>query len=87
MTEKTENVWTESNPLYVWACPTRQEDGVQPVVDHNAAINILEKALGTVGHTGTRILDPNASGDLSATETGVIQSQQLKSMNEESPRL
>ena len=35
--------------------------------DHNAAINILERALGTVGNTGTRINNPNASGDLTAT--------------------
>ncbi|WP_353736710.1 MULTISPECIES: transposase [unclassified Moorena] len=28
--------------------------------DHNAAINILEQALGTVGHTGTWIIDPFA---------------------------
>ncbi|MGK7957486.1 MAG: zinc ribbon domain-containing protein [Crocosphaera sp.] len=28
--------------------------------DENAAINILNRALGTVGHTGTWILDPNA---------------------------
>jgi IS605 OrfB family transposase len=36
--------------------------------DHNAALNILEKALnGTVGHTGTSGQDPqNASGDLAS---------------------
>jgi len=33
--------------------------------DWNAAINILKAALCTVGHTGTWILDPNASGDAS----------------------
>ncbi len=38
--------------------------------DHNAAINILEKALGTVGHTGTWINDPNALGDLATTVLG-----------------
>ncbi len=38
--------------------------------DHNAAINILNSALGTTGHVGTWILDPNASGDLSATVLG-----------------
>jgi putative transposase len=32
--------------------------------DHNAAINILNKGLGTVGHTGTFVLEPsNASGE------------------------
>ena len=32
--------------------------------DHNAAINILELALATVGHTGSSILDMvNASGE------------------------
>ncbi|MDJ0598355.1 MAG: transposase [Crocosphaera sp.] len=38
--------------------------------DENAAINILNRALGTTGHVGTWILDPNASGDLSPTITG-----------------
>ena len=47
--------------------------------DHNAAINILERALGTVGHTGTWILNPNASGDLSATVLADRQVQQLES--------
>ncbi len=32
--------------------------------DHNAAINILNKGLGTVGHTGTRLINKsNASGE------------------------
>jgi putative transposase len=37
--------------------------------DHNAALNILDKAvIGTVGHTGTSKLDlQNASGDLTTT--------------------
>ena len=47
--------------------------------DHNAAINILEKALGTVGHTGTWILDPNASGDLASTVLASGQVQQAGS--------
>ena len=35
--------------------------------DHNAALNILDKALGTVGHTGTSKQDlQNASGDLTS---------------------
>ncbi|NEP25122.1 RNA-guided endonuclease TnpB family protein [Moorena sp. SIO3I6] len=37
--------------------------GCQLDRDHNAAINILKRALGTVGHTGTWIIDPNASGE------------------------
>ena len=71
--------------------------------DHNAAIrrsrryanNILKRALGTVGHTGTWIdrrsryanIDPNASGDLASTVLGFGQEQQVESMSEESPRL
>jgi putative transposase len=39
--------------------------------DHNAAINILNKGLGTVGHTGTFGLEPsNAPGDLTAISVG-----------------
>ena len=55
--------------------------------DHNAAINILERALGTTGHVGTWINDPNASGDLTATVLDSGLSQQVGSKNEESPRL
>ncbi|NEO56088.1 MAG: transposase [Okeania sp. SIO3B5] len=44
--------------------------------DHNAAINILNSALSTMGHIGTWIDDPNASGDSGATEVGEILSQQ-----------
>ncbi len=55
--------------------------------DHNAAINILERALGTVGHTGTWVIDPNASpsgrtsctGDLTSTVLGENLSQQAGS--------
>ncbi|EAW33709.1 RNA-guided endonuclease TnpB family protein [Lyngbya sp. PCC 8106] len=47
--------------------------------DHNAAINILNSALSTVGHTGTWILDPNASGDSTSTVIGGILSQQVES--------
>jgi putative transposase len=53
--------------------------------DWNAAINILNLALGTTGHVGTWILDPNASGDLASTVVGEILLQQVESMNEESP--
>jgi putative transposase len=52
--------------------------------DWNAALMILKVALSTVGHTGTWIEDPNASGDLAATLAGVILSRQAESMNEES---
>ncbi|NEQ82411.1 MAG: transposase, partial [Moorea sp. SIO2I5] len=55
--------------------------------DHNAAINILKKALGTVGHTGTWVIDPNSSGDLASTVLDSGQDQQAGSLSEESPRL
>ena len=55
--------------------------------DWNAAINILKAALSTIGHIGTWIDDPNASGDLASTLVGVILSEQARSMNEESPSL
>ena len=55
--------------------------------DHNAALNILNRALGTTGHVGTWILDPNASGDLSSTVVGAILHQQDESVNEESSSL
>ena len=32
--------------------------------DHNAAINILERAWGTLGHSGTWVIDPFAERDL-----------------------
>ncbi|MGD2182572.1 RNA-guided endonuclease InsQ/TnpB family protein [Lusitaniella coriacea] len=50
--------------------------------DRNAAINILNKALSTVGHTGT-----NASGDLASIWIGENLSKQAGSMKEESSRL
>ncbi|MGI2905054.1 RNA-guided endonuclease InsQ/TnpB family protein [Tolypothrix sp. VBCCA 56010] len=52
--------------------------------DWNAAINILKTALSTVGHTGTWILDPNASGDSTSTHAGEVLYEQVGSMNEES---
>ncbi|NEP25786.1 transposase [Moorena sp. SIO3I6] len=50
--------------------------------DHNAAKNILTRALSTVGHTGTLL---NAWGDLSSTfpDSGLV--KQDGSMNQESP--
>jgi hypothetical protein len=41
----------------------------------------------TVGHTGTWILDPNACGELTATDVEVILHQQVDSAKQESPRL
>ncbi|NEQ88782.1 MAG: transposase, partial [Moorea sp. SIO2I5] len=55
--------------------------------DHNAAINILKRALGTVGHTGTWIHYPNASGESTSTLSGSGLIEQVGSLNEESPRL
>ncbi|NEO75822.1 transposase [Moorena sp. SIO4G3] len=56
--------------------------------DHNAAINILEIALSTVGHTGTLILnDPNAWGEAASTLAGENLSKQVASLNQESPSL
>uniref|UniRef100_A0A1D9G775 Cas12f1-like TNB domain-containing protein n=1 Tax=Moorena producens (strain JHB) TaxID=1454205 RepID=A0A1D9G775_MOOP1 len=63
--------------------------------DHNAAINILRKALSTVGHTGTWIdrrsrygnVDPNACGELASTLPGSGLVEQADSMKQESPRL
>lgn len=56
--------------------------------DWNAAINILKLALSTVGHTGTWVLNPNASGDLASTLIGAILSEQAgSSSNEESAHL
>lgn len=54
--------------------------------DENAAINILHRALGTTGHVGTWILDPNASGETASTLVGAILSEQVGSSKEESRR-
>ncbi|NEN97506.1 MAG: transposase [Moorea sp. SIO3I7] len=61
--------------------------GCQLDRDHNAAINILEKALSTVGHTGTWILNPNACGESTSTfpDSGLV--EQVGSLKQESPRL
>ncbi|NEO09956.1 MULTISPECIES: transposase [unclassified Moorena] len=61
--------------------------GCQLDRDHNAAINILKRALSTVGHTGTWIIDPNASGDPTSTLPGSGLVEQVRSLSEESPRL
>ena len=55
--------------------------------DHNAAINIRNRAISTTGHVGTWIINPNASGDLASTVLGSGQVQQVGSLSEESPRL
>jgi putative transposase len=55
--------------------------------DHNAAINILKRAVRTTGHVRTWVLDPNASGDSTTTLAGAILSEQVGSMNEESSYL
>jgi putative transposase len=55
--------------------------------DWNAAINILKLALSTIGHMGTWVKDPNASGDSTSTVIGAILSQQVGSINEESSHL
>jgi putative transposase len=62
--------------------------------DWNAAINILKLALSTTGHVGTwvdaersRSIDPNALGDSTSTLIGAILSEQVGSMNKESPHL
>jgi len=48
--------------------------------DFNAAINILSRGLGTVGHTGTFALDAsNALGELTSTVVGEILPQQVGS--------
>lgn len=47
--------------------------------DENAAINILNRALGTTGHVGTWILDPNASGETASTLAGAILLEQVGS--------
>ena len=53
--------------------------------DWNAAINILELALSTIGHMGTWVLNPNASGDLASTVLGASLFQQAGSLSEVSP--
>ena len=48
--------------------------------DHNAALNILNRGLGTVGHTGTWGSDPlNAWGDSTSTPVGENLLEQVRS--------
>ena len=48
--------------------------------DENAARNILSRGLGTVGHTGTFMLDmSNASGEMTSTLAGAILLEQVAS--------
>ncbi|NET67067.1 MAG: transposase [Moorea sp. SIO1G6] len=62
--------------------------GCQLDRDQNAAINILKRALGTVGHTGTWVVkDHYASGESASTLLGSDLVGQADSLNEESPRL
>ncbi|NEO92038.1 MAG: transposase [Moorea sp. SIO3G5] len=56
--------------------------GCQLDRDHNAARNILTRALSTVGHTGTFL---NAWGDLASTLSGSGLIEQVEFMNQESP--
>jgi putative transposase len=53
--------------------------------DENAAKNILQIGISTVGDTGTWILDPNDWGEGTATHVGEILSEQVPSGNQESP--
>ncbi len=53
--------------------------------DHNAALNILTKAISTTGHVGTSILEVvNASGDIPSTLAGANLRGQGASLMEES---
>ncbi|NEO93373.1 MAG: transposase, partial [Moorea sp. SIO3G5] len=56
--------------------------GCQLDRDHNAAKNILTRALSTVGHTGTF---RNAWGELASTLLGYDLDEQADSLNQESP--
>jgi putative transposase len=47
--------------------------------DHNAALNILKKGLGTAGHVGTSLNQWNASGDLTALLVDFDQSMKVES--------
>ncbi|NET81025.1 MAG: transposase [Moorea sp. SIO1F2] len=68
-------------------CQLDRDVPSEPLREHNAAINILKRALSTVGHTGTWVTDLNALGDLASTVLGSGQVQQVESLIKESPRL
>ncbi len=55
--------------------------------DFNAANKILKRGLSTVGHTGTWVNDLNDWGEGTATSVGETQQGQVRSRNQESPRL
>jgi putative transposase len=60
--------------------------GCQLDRDENAARTILKLGLGTVGHSGTGLQDSlNAWGESTSTFSGEILSEQVGSMNQESP--
>ncbi|MEG4264397.1 hypothetical protein QUA41_30350 [Microcoleus sp. Pol11C1] len=52
--------------------------------DRNAARNILQERMRTVGHTGTWANTLNAFGYMTSTEVGEILYQQVASLNQES---
>ncbi|MFZ1027792.1 MAG: transposase [Limnoraphis robusta] len=52
--------------------------------DHNAALNILKKGLGTVGHIGTKLIEHNASEETTYELTGFNPSVKADSLKEES---
>ncbi|MEO1378641.1 MAG: transposase, partial [Cyanobacteria bacterium J06635_10] len=63
-----------STRTHICKCGTKMDR------DENAARNILSRGLGTVGHTGTFILDmSNALGESTSTMVGEIQSSQVGS--------
>ncbi|WP_013321436.1 RNA-guided endonuclease InsQ/TnpB family protein [Gloeothece verrucosa] len=63
--------------------------------DVNAALNILQKGLSTVGHTGSKAFESEIlstlatanGGEDPSTLIGVILSEQASSVNQESPRM
>ncbi|NET67691.1 MAG: transposase [Moorea sp. SIO1G6] len=61
--------------------------GCQLDRDHNAAINILDRALGTVGHIGTLVTDQNACREETSILPGSGLVEQVASLKQESPRL
>ena len=59
-----------------------------PLIEIGTPLEISSRrGLSTVGHTGTGILDPNACGELTATNVEAILHRQVDSAKQESPRL